>query len=55
MKAKEIVRTYSFLVPSPIVRGKRTSEHAHSKGHDEIQQPKPTKQMIDLHSKQISM
>lgn len=45
--------TYCFFVPCPIPRCKCPSQNTLPKCDDEIHQPKPSKQMINLHSEKI--
>ena len=47
--------TYSFLVPGPIVGGKCTGKHTLAKSDDEIHDPEPSKQMVNLHAEQMSV
>ena len=47
--------TYSFLVPGPVVGGKCTGKHTLAKSYDEIHDPKPAKQMVNLHAEQMSV
>ena len=45
---KKFKSSYNFFVPGPVIRSKRPSQDTLSQSYHKIQQPKPTKQMVDL-------
>ena len=54
-KQKQLfVNTHRLLVPSPVIGGKCTCQCTLAQGNDEIHEPEPAKQMVDLHAEQMA-
>ena len=47
--------SYVWFFEGPVVRCKRPSQNALSKGEDKVEAPQPAEEMIELHAKQLTV